>query len=110
MIALQRARSAEEYADWVKQARFEVQDLRNCLLYDMEEIGELGRFPAFLDLLEKSVNQVYDAMCNGEYSFGREDLPFLEVAEANADQIPFVMLLRQINETHRKGLDVGEEG
>ncbi|MCB1869110.1 MAG: general secretion pathway protein GspF [Gammaproteobacteria bacterium] len=108
-MALQRARSAEEYADWVKQARFEVQDLRNCLLYDMEDIGERGVFPAFLDLLEQGVSQVYEAMCNGEYSFGREDLPFSEVAEANADQIPFVILLRQINETHRKGLDVGEE-
>ena len=110
MIALQRARSADEYADWVKQARFEVQDLRNCLLYDMEDLAERGVFPAFLDQLEQSVNQVYDAMCNSEYSFGREDLPFLDVAETNADQIPFVILLRQINETHRKGLDVGEEG
>jgi len=110
MIALQRARSAEEYADWVKQARFEVQDLHNCLLYDMQDVVERGRFPAFLEQLEKGVNQVYDAMCNGEYSFGREDLPFLELAEAHADEIPFVILLRQINETHRKGLDVGEEG
>jgi hypothetical protein len=110
MIALQRARSADEYADWVKQARFEVQDLRNCLLYDMEDIGERGIFPAFLDQLEEGVNLVYESMCNGEYSFGREDMPFLEIAEANADQIPFAILLRQINETHRKGLDVGEEG
>lgn len=109
MIALQRARSAEEYADWVKQARFEVQDLRNCLLYDMEEIGELGRFPAFLEPLEQGVNQVYEAMSSGTYSFGREDLPFLEIAEAHAYQIPFMLLLRQINETHRKGLDVGED-
>jgi len=110
MIALQRARSADEYAEWVKQARFEVQDLRNCLLYDMEDIGETGRFPAFLESLEKGVNEVYDAMCNGEYSFGREDLAFLEIAEINAEQIPFVILLRQINETHRKGLDVDGEG
>lgn len=109
MIALQRARSAQEYADWVKQARFEVDDLRNCLLYDMEEIGETGRFPAFLEPLEQGVAAVYESMCAGEYAFGREDLPFLEIAEQNADQIPFMILLRQINETHRKGLDVGEE-
>ena len=106
MIALQRARSADEYVDWVKQARFEVQDLRNCLVYDMEDIDERGMFPAFIDPLEQGVNQVYEAMCNGEYSFGREDLPFLEIAESHADQIPFMLLLRQINETHRKGLDV----
>ncbi len=105
-MALQRARSAEEYAEWVKQARFEVQDLRDCLLYDMEEIGEMGRFPAFLEPLEQGIEAVYDAMCKGEYAFGREDLPFMEVAEMNADQIPFMILLKQINETHRKGLDV----
>ncbi len=107
-MPLQRARSAEEYAEWVKQARFEVQDLRDCLLYDMEEIGEMGRFPAFLDPLEQGVTEVYDAMCRGEYAFGREDLPFMEIAEMNADQIPFMVLLRQINDTHRKGLDVGD--
>ncbi|HEB97764.1 MAG TPA: general secretion pathway protein GspF [Sedimenticola thiotaurini] len=107
-MALQRARSAEEYAEWVKQARFEVQDLRDCLLYDMEEIGEMGRFPAFLDPLAQGIESVYDAMCRGEYSFGREDLPFMEIAEMNADQIPFMVLLKQINETHRKGLDVEE--
>jgi hypothetical protein len=108
-MALQRARSAEEYAEWVKQARFEVGDLRECLLYDMEEVGEMGRFPAFLEPLEEGINQVYDAMCNGTYAFGREDLPFMEIAEMNADQIPFMVLLKQINETHRKGLDVGED-
>ena len=107
-MALQRARSAQEYAEWVKQARFEVQDLRDCLLYDMEEIGEMGRFPAFLEPLEQGIEAVYDAMCRGEYAFGREDLPFMEVAEMNADQIPFMILLKQINETHRKGLDVDD--
>ncbi len=107
-MPLQRARSAEEYAEWVKQARFEVQDLRDCLLYDMEEIGEMGRFPAFLEPLEQGIAEVYEAMCRGEYAFGREDMPFMDVAEINADQIPFMVLLRQINDTHRKGLDVGE--
>ena len=73
--------------DWVKQARFEVQDLRNCLLYDMEDIGERGCFRLFLDLLEQGVSQVYEAMCNGEYSLTGGSA-FSEVAEANADQIP----------------------
>ncbi|MCB1858114.1 MAG: general secretion pathway protein GspF [Gammaproteobacteria bacterium] len=108
-MALQRARTAQEYAEWVKQARFEVQDLRNCLLYDMDETGERGGFPVFLDLLESGINEVYDAMSRGEYGFGREDLPFMEIAERYAEQIPFLILLRQINETHRKGLDVGED-
>ena len=108
-MAMQRARTAKEYADWVDQAQFEVTDLRECLLYDMEEIGETGRFPAFLETLEQGVQSVFDAMRKGEYAFGREDLPFMEVVEMHAEQIPFAILLRQINETHRRGLDVAEE-
>jgi hypothetical protein len=107
-MALQRARTPEEYAEWVKQARFEVGDLRECLLYDMEEIGEMVRYPEFLGILEQGINDVYDAMCRGEYAFGREDLPFMETAETHTHQIPFMILLKQINETHRRGLDIGE--
>ena len=42
----------------------------------------------------------------GTYGFGREELPFMDLAENYADEIPFVTLLKQINETHRKGLEV----
>ncbi|MCP3870567.1 MAG: general secretion pathway protein GspF [Gammaproteobacteria bacterium] len=108
-MALQRARNAKEYAEWVEQARFEVGDLRECLLYDMEEIGETGRFPVFLEVLEQGIEEVYQAMRQGRYAFGREDLLFMEVVEAHADQIPFAILLKQINETHRRGLDVKED-
>lgn len=105
-MPVQRARTAEEYAEWVKQARFEVQDLKECLLYDMEE---LGRFPAFIEPLEEGIEGIFSAMCNGEYHFGREDLPFMEMADRFAAEIPFHILLKQINETHRRGLDVGED-
>ncbi len=102
-MSLGRATTAGEYADWVKQALFEVQDLRECLEYEMEE---LGKFPAFLDPLEKGIKQIYQAMCDGNYHFGREDLPFMELADKHANEIPFHVLLKQINETHRRGLDV----
>ena len=105
-MAIQRARTPEEYAEMVKQAKFEIEDLKNCLLYEMED---LISFPAFIEPLDEGIAEVYQAMCNGEYSFGREDLPFMELANQNGDQIPFHVLLQQINETHRRGLDV-EEG
>lgn len=103
-MSLRRARSVEEYVEWVRQAVFEVGDLRACLEYELEE--EMHRFPAFLDPLESSIQALYRSMETGEYSFGREDLPFMELAERYADEIPFHSLLKQINETHRKGLDV----
>jgi len=105
-MSLRRARTAEEYIEWVKQAVFEVGDLKDCLLYEMED---LQRFPDFLEPLQEGVNKVYQDMREGRYVFGREDLPFMEIAYRHADQIPFHTLLKQINETHRKGLDVEEE-
>jgi len=40
------------------------------------------------------------------YVFGREDLPFMDLAGKYAEEIPFHSLSKQINETHRHGLDV----
>lgn len=105
-MSLRRAKTAEEYADWVKNALFEVEDLKNCLLYDMED---MQRFPAYIEPLEHGIKQVYDAMCEGSYRFGREDLMFMEVLRRFEDEIPFHTLLKQINETHRKGLDVEDD-
>ena len=106
-MSLRRARTPEEYAEWVEQAMFEVGDLKDCLLYESED---LRHFPAYIEPLEEGIKQVYDAMVNGSYQFGRDDLLFMDVLRRYEDQIPFHTLLRQIDETHRKGLDVSEEG
>lgn len=102
-MSLRRAKTAEEYAEWVKNAMFELDDLKNCLLYDMED---MQRFPGYIEPLEEGIKAVYDAMVDGTYRFGREDLMFMEVLRRFEDQIPFHTLLKQINETHRKGLEV----
>jgi len=108
-MAVQRARSAQEFGEWVKQAKFEVGDLRDCMMYDMEEMGGRQSFPVFLDSLEEGVTALFQLMLDGDYRFGREDLSFMATSEKHADDIPFMLLLRQINETHRYGLDVPEE-
>jgi hypothetical protein len=105
-MSLQRARSAEEYVEWVKQAVFEVDDLRDCYEYQMDE---MGRYPSYLAPLEQGIKALQQAMIDGEYRFGREDLSFIELVNRHGDEIPFAVLLRQINETHRKGLDVDAE-
>lgn len=102
-MSLQRARSAEEYIEWVKQAVFEVGDLRDCFDYQMEE---MATYPAYLEPLEQGIKELYQSMVDGEYTFGREDLSFMGVLERHGDDVPFAVLLRQINETHRKGIDV----
>ena len=105
-MSLRRARTPDEYAEWVKQAMFEVGDLKDCLLYEMED---LQRFPVYIEPLEEGIRQVYEAMVAGSYQFGREDLMYMDVLRLYEDQIPFHTLLKQINETHRKGLDVPEQ-
>lgn len=105
-MTLRRAKTAQEYIEWVKQAVFEVDDLRECLEFELED---LIRFPAFLDPLEQGIKAVYQSMRDGTYVFGREDLPFMELAERYSDEIPFHTLLKQINETHRRGLAVDAE-
>jgi len=107
-MALRRAKTVEEYVEWVKSAVFEVDDLKECLLFEAEE-DMAARFPAYLEPLEKGIKQLYQDMRDGKYHFGREDLPFMEVAHLYGDQIPFHTLLKQINETHRKGLEIDEE-
>jgi len=104
---LRRARSVDEYVEWVRQAVFEVGDLRECLEYELED---LNRFPTFLDPLQEGIEGIYRSMQAGTYGFGREDLPFMDLAERYADEIPFHTLLKQINETHRKGLEIGADG
>jgi hypothetical protein len=106
-MSLRRARTVDEYVDWVRQAQFEVGDLRDCLEFELDDIN---RFPAFLDPLQQGIQALYQSMLDGDYLFGREDLPFMGLVIRFADQIPFHDLLKQINETHRRGIDLDEEG
>ena len=105
-MSLRRAKTVDEFVEWVKNAVFEVDDLRDCLEFEIED---MTRFPAFLDPLDEGIKAIYKSMVDGSYTFGREDLPFMDLAAKHADEIPFHTLLKQINETHRRGLDLGGE-
>ncbi len=105
-MSLRRAKTVDEFVEWVKNAVFEVDDLRDCLEFEIED---MTRFPAFLDPLDEGIKAIYQSMVDGSYTFGREDLPFMDLAAKHADEIPFHTLLKQINETHRRGLDLGGE-
>ena len=78
----------------------EVGDLRECLMCEIEDLTRSGAPRA-------GVRSVFDAMREGRCSFDRGDLPFMDVAHAS--EIPFHGLLRPLNYTHRRGLDVEHE-
>jgi hypothetical protein len=103
---LGRPKTAEQYVDLVDQAIFEIEDLRLAAEYDMESMGAATEF---LSELEQDVRKLRASMADGSYRFGKENLHFFKVVEAQDERIlPFKQLLLKINETHIKGLDVDE--
>lgn len=99
----QRPTTPEGYIDLIKQAIFEVEDLRAAIEYDVEGMaGSTG----FIDDLETQVKAVYKSMEDGTYQFEDKDLPFMALArEHGTFSLPFRDLLKIINDTHRMGLD-----
>jgi len=98
---LGRPKTPEQYVDLVEQALFEIEDLRLAAEYDMDS--------EFLADLEHDVRKLRQAMADGSYRFGKENLPFVNVVQNQDERIlPFKQLLLKINETHIKGLDVDE--
>jgi hypothetical protein len=99
-----RAKSTEEYVDMVRQAIDEVFDLRQAIEFDEEFLSD-GR--SVVDDLEAQLKALYESMKDGSYKFATGDLPFIAMLENYHEQmIPFRYLLKRINETHNKGLEI----
>jgi len=101
---IKRPKTPEAYVELVRQALFEVEELRYSVEFDMDSMSDaLG----FLDELESGVRALWSSMESGGYQFEDRDLPFMALVERTPDRLlPFKYLLRQINATHRQGLDV----
>ena len=98
-----RARSMQEYQDLIKQALFEVEDLRASLEFDEEFMGDAI---VFLDPLEARIYELLRSVTAGDYQFSEQNLPFMEIVNStNENLLPFRTLLIRINETHIHGLE-----
>jgi hypothetical protein len=89
-----------------QQTVFEGKALHDCLAF---EIGDVARLPALLEPVQEGIEAVYDAIQSGDYSFGRGDRLCVDLVERFADEIPVHSLLKQINETGRRGLEVDDD-
>ncbi len=99
-----RARSSDEYVQMIEQALDDVWDLHQSIEYD-EDYMAVAR--EFIGPLENSLKDLYQSMKDGKYEFATGDLPFMEIVEKYHDaELPFKFLLKRINETHMKGLQV----
>jgi hypothetical protein len=100
----ERAQSAEEYAGLVDQVIFELEELGASTAYDTEAIDVNT---TFLEVLLGEVRKLRADMADGSYLFGRQDLPFMRLLrKADEKTLPFIRLFYQINETHKRGLDI----
>ena len=99
-----RASTTEEYVGMVKQAIDEVFDLRQAIEFDEEF---LGGDVSVIDDLEIHLKTLYKSMEDGSYQFATGDLPYVALLEKYRESlIPFRYLLKRINETHNKGLEI----
>lgn len=99
-----RARSTDEYVQMIEQALDDVWDLHQSIEYD-EDYMAVAR--EFIGPLEMSLKDLYQSMKDGNYEFATGDLAFMEIVDKYHDaQLPFKFLLKRINETHMKGLEV----
>ncbi|GEM_PF-179244 len=97
----------QAYYDLIKQALFEVQDLRYAIEYESDGMETAM---GFIGQLESHLQNMANAMKEGCYQFGNEDLPFMGIAKKNHLQaLPFRVLLQDINHVHKNGLDTRDD-
>ncbi len=102
-MLVKRPNSPEAYIELIKQALFEVDDLRAAIEYDSEGMSDSLMF---IDELERHVKALYNSLEDGSYEFEDEDLPYMNLVRAHGlFVLPFRDLLTIINDTHRYGLE-----
>mgnify|MGYP001603820480 FL=1 len=102
----ERARTADEYIELVRQVMFELEDLQEASAYDIDEMASEN---TLVNMLLQEMRELYGNMQKGDYLFGRQDLPFMRLLKnVSEGDLPFLKLFYKINRTHTQGLDVPE--
>ena len=88
----------------IEQALYDVRDLHQSIEFDEDHMAFAREY---IGPLENSLKELYQSMKDGKYEFATGDLPFMAIVEKYHDaELPFKYLLKRINETHMKGLQV----
>ena len=92
---IKRPQTIEEYIELV--------DLRASIEYDGEFMEGVAGFVAEL---EKELKILFTSLKDESYYFSKDDLPFMSLVNSvNNMLLPFKHILRQINDTHTRGLE-----
>jgi hypothetical protein len=104
---MRRAKTVEEYVAWLKDALYEVEDMRASIEYDEEGMGATK---PYIEEIESSLKGVFKLMESGDYCWNTGDLSYISVIrDLDESVLPFRQLLIRINETHNQGLEVEDE-
>lgn len=104
---MKRARTVDEYVRLVKDALYEVEDMKAAIEFDEESMGSASRV---IDDIHDSLKQMIVDMQEGNYHWRTGDLSFISIIRDMDEQvIPFRSLLIRINDTHKNGLEPDEE-
>jgi len=97
----------KEYIDIVREALYEIDELRASVEFDEEYMeGALG----FINDLDSGVRSLLHSLESGSYEFGKGELPFIEIVRNVSDNLlPFKHLFMRIEMTHKQGLEQEEE-
>ena len=98
-----RARTVDEYIYLIRDAIYEVDEMRASLEFDEDSMSPYAQF---IDDLESSLKHLYQSMLGGTYSWRTGDLPYTNMIRDLDDKVmPIRALLTRINETHKQGLE-----
>ena len=103
---LRRANSAEESVAWLNNALCEAADLKTRLRGDN---ADHARLPAGFEPPEQRIQGPYRDWREAHRRIAGEAPPFTGPAHQDRDEMPFITLLKQIDETRRTGLEVDGE-
>jgi len=104
---MRRAKTVEEYVAWIKDALYELEDMRAAIEYDEEGMGATR---PYIDEIESSLKGVFSLMEAGDYCWNTGDLGYTQVIrDLDESVLPFRQLLIRINETHKEGLEAADE-
>ena len=104
---MKRARTVEEYISLIKDAIYEIEDMRAAIEFDEEGMAQSNKV---IDELEGHLKEIHKSMIAGDYCWKTGDLKYMDLIR-NLDDgvIPFRSLLVRINDTHKNGLEPEED-
>lgn len=104
---MRRARTVQEYVELIREAIYEVEEVRAAIEFDEEGMGET---PRYIDDIESCLKTIFEQMKSGDYCWNTGDLPFIPaIRELDDGVIPFRPLLFRINDTHKNGLETDDQ-